>query len=125
MSQKKNVTEEFIIFDKVKWYKDENQDTIKEWLDFLLKSLSDNNLLSEEGKKIFLEFGIDDEFSLNSDLLTAEGVAFLKTRYKKFILNLSKKGISSATKELTNELILFSIKVPKEKGFLYACVETS
>lgn len=125
MSQKKNVTEEFIIFDKVKWYKDENQDTIKEWLDFLLKSLSDNNLLSEEGKKIFLEFGIDDEFSLNSDLLTAEGVAFLKTRYKKFVLNLSKKGISSATKELTNELILFSIKVPKEKGFLYACVETS
>lgn len=125
MSQKKNVTEEFIIFDKVKWYKDENQDTIKEWLDFLLKSLSDNNLLSEEGKEIFLEFGIDDELSLNSDLLTAEGVAFLKTRYKKFILNLSKKGISSATKELTNELILFSIKVPKEKGFLYACVETS
>ena len=125
MSQKKNVTEEFIIFDKVKWYKDENQNTIKEWLDFLLKSLSDNNLLSEEGKKIFLEFGIDDEFSLNSDLLTAEGVAFLKTRYKKFVLNLSKKGISSATKELTNELILFSIKVPKEKGFLYACVETS
>ena len=109
MSQKKNVTEEFIIFDKVKQYKDENQDTIKEWLDFLLKSLSDNNLLSEEGKKIFLEFGIDDEFSLNSDLLTAEGVAFLKTRYKKFVLNLSKKGISSATKELTNELILFSI----------------
>ena len=125
MSQKKNVTEEFIIFDKVKWYKDENQDTIKEWLDFLLKSLSDNNLLSEEGKEIFLEFGIDDELSLNSDLLTAEGVAFLKTRYKKFVLNLSKKGISSATKELTNELILFSIKVPKEKGFLYACVETS
>jgi len=119
MSQKKNVTEEFIIFDKVKWYKDENQNTIKEWLDFLLKSLSDNNLLSEEGKKIFLEFGIDDEFSLNSDLLTAEGVAFLKTRYKKFVLNLSKKGISSATKELTNELILFSIKVPKEKGFSY------
>ena len=39
MSQKKNVTEEFIIFDKVKWYKDENQYTIKEWLDFLLKSL--------------------------------------------------------------------------------------
>ena len=122
MSQKKNITEEFIIFDKVKWYKDENQYTIKEWLDFLLKSLSDNNLLSEEGKEIFLEFGIDDEFSLNSDLLTAEGVAFLKTRYKKFVLNLSKKGISSATKELTNELILFSIKVPKEKGFLYACV---
>ena len=125
MSQKKNITEEIIIFDKVKWYKDENHDTIKEWLDFLLKSLSDNNLLSEEGKEIFLEFGIDDEFSLNSDLLTAEGVAFLKTRYKKFVLNLSKKGISSATKELTNELILFSIKVPKEKGFLYACVETS
>ena len=84
MSQKKNITEEIIIFDKVKWYKDENHDTIKEWLDFLLKSLSDNNLLSEEGKEIFLEFGIDDEFSLNSDLLTAEGVAFLKTRYKKW-----------------------------------------
>ena len=58
MSQKKNITEEIIIFDKVKWYKDENHDTIKEWLDFLLKSLSDNNLLSEEGKEIFLEFGI-------------------------------------------------------------------
>ena len=64
MSQKKIVTEEIIIFDKVKWYKDENQDIIKKWLDFLLKSLLDNNLLSEEGKEIFLEFGIDNEFSL-------------------------------------------------------------
>jgi len=125
MSQKKIVTEEIIIFDKVKWYEDENQDTIKKWLDFLLKSLLDNNLLSEEGKEIFLEFGIDDEFSLNSNLLTAEGVVFLKKKYKKFVLNLSKKGFCSAAKELTNELILFSIKVPKEKGFLYACVETS
>ena len=125
MSQKKIVTEEIIIFDKVKWYEDENQDIIKKWLDFLLKSLLDNNLLSEEGKEIFLEFGIDNEFSLNSNLLTAEGVVFLKKKYKKFVLNLSKKGFCSAAKELTNELILFSIKVPKEKGFLYACVETS
>lgn len=92
MSQKKIVTEEIIIFDKVKWYEDENQDIIKKWLDFLLKSLLDNNLLSEEGKEIFLEFGIDNEFSLNSNLLTAEGVIFLKKKYKKFILNLSKKG---------------------------------
>ena len=125
MSQKKIVAEEIIIFDKVKWYEDENQDIIKKWLDFLLKSLLDNNLLSEEGKEIFLEFGIDNEFSLNSNLLTAEGVVFLKKKYKKFVLNLSKKGFCSAAKELTNELILFSIKVPKEKGFLYACVETS
>ena len=125
MSQKKIVTEEIIIFDKMKWYEDENQDIIKKWLDFLLKSLLDNNLLSEEGKEIFLEFGIDNEFSLNSNLLTAEGVVFLKKKYKKFVLNLSKKGFCSAAKELTNELILFSIKVPKEKGFLYACVETS
>ena len=124
MSQKKIVTEEIIIFDKVKWYEDENQDIIKKWLDFLLKSLLDNNLLSEEGKEIFLEFGIDNEFSLNSNLLTAEGVVFLKKKYKKFVLNLSKKGFCSAAKELTNELILFSIKVPKEKVFLYACVET-
>ena len=64
MSQKKIATEEIIIFDKVKWYEDENQDIIKKWLDFLLKSLLDNNLLSEEGKEIFLEFGIDNEFSL-------------------------------------------------------------
>lgn len=125
MSQKKIVTEEIIIFDKVKWYEDENQDIIKKWLDFLLKSLLDNNLLSEEGKEIFLEFRIDNEFSLNSNLLTTEGVVFLKKKYKKFVLNLSKKGFCSAAKELTNELILFSIKVPKEKGFLYACVETS
>ena len=47
MSQKKIVTEEIIIFDKVKWYEDENQDIIKKWLDFLLKSLLDNNFLSE------------------------------------------------------------------------------
>ena len=125
MSQKKIATEEIIIFDEVKWYEDENQDIIKKWLDFLLKSLLDNNLLSEEGKQIFLEFGIDNEFSLNSNLLTAEGVVFLKKRYKKFVLNLSKKGFCSAAKELTNELILSSIKIPREKGFLYACVETS
>lgn len=74
------------VFDKALWHIDagEDKDVVLTKFQAVFDFLSEKDLLSEEGQEI-LEFGIDDSISLNEDMVTEEGAAFLDKHYDEVI----------------------------------------
>lgn len=74
------------VFDKALWHIDagENKEVVLAKFQAVFDFLSEKDLLREEGQEI-LEFGIDDSISLNEDMVTKEGAAFLDKHYDEVI----------------------------------------
>lgn len=74
------------IFDKALWHIDAGEDKAAVLAKFqaVFSFLNEKELLSEDGQEIF-EFGIDDSVSLNEDMVTKEGAAFLYKHYDEVI----------------------------------------
>ena len=74
------------VFDKALWHIDagEDKEVVLAKLQTVFDFLAEKDLLSEEGQEV-LEFGIDDSVSLNEDMVTEEGAAFLDKHYDEVI----------------------------------------
>ena len=81
------------IYDKAKWHLDQPQDSQTignklEHLRVLMIWLNNNNFLNELGQEIF-ELGIDQEFSLTSEMVTTKGEELLDKYYAEWSKNIS------------------------------------
>ena len=74
------------VFDKALWHIDAGEDSEAVLAKFqaVLDFLYEKNLLNEEGQEIY-EFGVDDSISLNENIVTEEGAAFLDKHYDEVI----------------------------------------
>lgn len=83
------------IYDKAAWHIDAGEDEAAVIAKFqaVFSFLDEKRLLSEDGKEI-LEFGIDDSVSLNEDMVTEEGAAFLHRHYDE-VINFDADQISA------------------------------
>ena len=74
------------IFDKAAWQIDNgmDEDTVINHFTLVFEWLKDHNMLSKDGLDI-LDIGIDDDTSLNEQLVTSEGAKFLSEYYDKLI----------------------------------------
>lgn len=79
------------IFDKAMWQIDGGIDIDKVVSHFknVFIWLDKHNMLSEEGREE-LEFGIDEEASLNDELVNEEGILFLEKYYDKYLEEMAK-----------------------------------
>ena len=86
-------------YDKAAWHIDGGEretDVIARFKD-IFAFLSDKKMLSAEGMET-LEFGMDSSVSLNSNMVNAEGEAFLDAYYD-VILNQNPKEIQKSLQE--------------------------
>lgn len=90
------------IYDKALWQIDNGVDksVVVNHFQFVFEWLDSNKLLSKDGLEI-LEIGIDEEVSLNENLLTAKGNEFLD-KYYDVLISKSEYDIE-AEKKLINE----------------------
>lgn len=74
------------IYDKAEWQIDNGVDesVVLNHFQFVFEWLNSNKLLSKDGLEI-LEIGIDEEVSLNEELLTTKGNEFLDKYYDALI----------------------------------------
>lgn len=74
------------IFDKAAWQIDNgmDEDTVISHFTLVFEWLNDHNMLSKDGLDI-LDIGIDEDTSLNEQLVTEEGAKFLAEYYDKLI----------------------------------------
>lgn len=74
------------IYDKAVWQIDNGADesAVVNHFQFVFEWLNSNKLLNKDGLEI-LEIGIDEEVSLNEDLLTTKGNEFLDKYYDALI----------------------------------------
>jgi len=91
----------FTIYDKVRWHYPEGKDcpsveAAKRHINFAMRFLEDNDLLSEDGKDLFSGGEVDDDFALTSDVVTSEGEALLSKGYRKWLEQISYQGPLSA-----------------------------
>jgi len=98
-----------IIYDKASWHID-NGESKKQVLDhfrFFMNWLSDNDLLSEDGKEIE-NLKIDDSISIHSGMLNDKGNSFMERFYNNFIESQEKdrKALDNTLK--SGRLRLFS-----------------
>lgn len=89
------------VYDKAKWHLDQPNDSRTtenklKHLSVLMDWLNKNSLLNEDGKEIF-ELGVDQEFSLTSEMVTTKGEELLDKYYTEWTKNLSyDEGITTA-----------------------------
>ncbi len=82
------------VYDKAQWHIDAGEDKIEVVNKFkaIFAFLSEQNMLSEEGKEIF-ELGIDGSISLNDKMLNSEGKVFI-VRYYDRVSDFTSKTIT-------------------------------
>ena len=75
-----------IVYDKVAWHIDggESREVVLSHFRFFLNWLSQNGLLSDEGKELE-ELGVDESLSFHSRMLTERGNTFMSKYYDRFI----------------------------------------
>ena len=80
------VREKMEIFDKAAWQIDGGvpADLVVSHFNTVFKWLNDHEMLSDEGIEEF-EDGIDEEASLNENLVTEEGASFLHAHYDDYL----------------------------------------
>jgi hypothetical protein len=85
-----------IIYDKFSWHYPEGKNCsyseAKEYFSALMKWLKTNNLLSDDGIEIF-NIGIDEDFSVNSFMLTQKGNLFLEKYFENWLKSISYENI--------------------------------
>ena len=77
------------IYDKVSWHFPEgkncpNIEAAKRHFKVVMEWLHRNNLLSDEGREIY-NLGIDDDFSITSNMLTDMGSLLLNRHYSQWL----------------------------------------
>ena len=74
------------VYDKAAWQIDNgiNKDVVINHFTLVFEWLQAHNMLSKNGKDI-LDIGIDDDTSLNEQLVTTEGAKFLSAYYDRLI----------------------------------------
>lgn len=74
------------IFDKAQWHIDagEDENQVINRMKVVFKFLDEKGMLTDDGKEIF-EIGIDSSASLNEEMVTKKGYAFLDNYYDKVI----------------------------------------
>ena len=92
-----------VIIDKAVWQIDGGipEDLVISHFNTVFTWLDDHKMLSAEGKEE-LEDGIDDCASLNEEMITMEGLAFLEACYEKYLTGIvkDKYGIDFNGEEL-------------------------
>ena len=94
-------------YDKASWHIDggeKESDVITRFKD-VFTFLADKKMLNEEGLETF-EFGMDSSVSLNSNMVTAEGEAFLDAYYDVVLSKNTKdttKNLQIAYEEYTEK----------------------
>ncbi len=98
------------IYDKASWQIDNNinQDMVIEHFSMVFKWLKQHDMLSKDGNDI-LSFGIDEDASLNSQLLNDNGNKFLSEYYDKLI-EVSQYDISKEEKLLDSYYLEFTTR---------------
>jgi hypothetical protein len=89
--------ESFRVYDKVRWHYPEGKDcpsmeAAKRHMEFTMRFLETNGLLSEDGKDLFSDGRIDDDFALTSEIVTADGDALLSKSYREWLERISYGG---------------------------------
>lgn len=94
------------VYDKAKWHLESESDASYEeklqHLTVIMNWLKDKGLLNKYGLEIY-ELGIDEEFSLTSQMLTDEGKELLDKCYDKWLQNLRYGEIPSL--EVFNKML--------------------
>lgn len=90
------------IYDKAKWQIDGgvNKEVVIKHFEFIFCWLKERGLLSKIGEEIY-NLGIDEEISLNEEMVTREGATFLAAHYDELI-NKSQYNIA-VEKELLSK----------------------
>lgn len=96
------------VYDKVTWHYPEGNDcpnieTAKNHFIEMMKWLSKNDLLTEEGKEVY-RLGIGSDFSINSAMLTERGNQIFEKHYSKWL-----KGINYKSRTTFNDLDKFLV----------------
>ena len=84
------------VYDKVSWHYPEgnncpNIDAAKNHFVVVMKWLSKNDLLSKEGKEVYL-LGIGSDYSINSAMLTERGNHIFENYYSKLLTEIDYKS---------------------------------
>jgi hypothetical protein len=89
-----------IIIDKAAWQVDGGvpEDLVVNHFQTVFSWLGQHKMLSSEGEEE-LEDGIDSSASLNEDLVTSEGLAFLEKCYDTFLRSVESIGIYGSEPE--------------------------
>ncbi|EBK2060126.1 hypothetical protein MJ257_12305 [Paenibacillus timonensis] len=81
------------VYDKASWHLEGTQLTGLEHLKVVMDWLKQHNLLSDAGLEVY-ELGVDQEFSLTSEMVTDEGKKLLDENYKDWTRVISANYIS-------------------------------
>lgn len=89
--------QDITVFDKVRWHYPEGRncpslEAAKRHFKFILQFLQSHGLLSEDGKSLFPDGEMEDDFALTSDIVTPEGEALLEVCYDTWISQISYTG---------------------------------
>jgi len=84
------------VYDKLTWHFPEgnncpNIDAAKNHFEVIMKWLSKNDLLSKEGKEVYV-LGIGSDFSINSAMLTERGNHIFENHYSKLLKEIDYKS---------------------------------
>ncbi|MEK4439107.1 hypothetical protein [Paenibacillus sp. FSL K6-2862] len=82
-----------VVYDKASWHLESDSPTGLEHLQAIMDWLNQQKLLSEEGLEIF-ELGVDQEFSLTSEMVTEEGKDLLDSYYTNWTKAITPSEIS-------------------------------
>lgn len=82
-----------VVYDKASWHLESDLPTGLEHLRAIMDWLEQQKLLSDDGLEIF-ELGVDQEFSLTSEMVTEEGKELLDAYYTNWTKAITPSEIS-------------------------------
>ncbi|XOJ01570.1 hypothetical protein ACMX2M_07505 [Paenibacillus polymyxa] len=82
-----------VVYDKASWHLESDSPTGLEHLRVIMDWLEQQELLSDDGLEIF-ELGVDQEFSLTSEMVTEEGKELLDSYYTNWTKAITPSEIS-------------------------------